>query len=157
MNRTDFLKTSALAGAALVTDPLEVRAFITRKAPQKYRTAVVGAGWWGGNIMRAAVQAGESKIVALCDVDTRQLKKTGEELGKLTADQPKLYRDYREMLTAEKPDIVIVATPDHWHPLIAIAAMQAGAHVYVEKPLATPSTKAKPWSKPPGKRDVSVR
>ena len=136
MNRTDFLKTSALAGAALITDPLEVRAFITRKAPQKYRTAVVGAGWWGGNIMRAAVQAGESKIVALCDVDTRQLKKTGEELGKLTADQPKLYRDYREMLTAEKPDIVIVATPDHWHPLIAIAAMQAGAHVYVEKPIS---------------------
>ena len=136
MNRTDFLKTSALAGAALITDPLEVRAFITRKAPQKYRTAVVGAGWWGGNILRAAVQAGESKIVALCDVDTRQLKKTGEELGKLTADQPKLYRDYREMLVAEKPDIVIVATPDHWHPLIAIAAMQAGAHVYVEKPIS---------------------
>lgn len=136
MNRTDFLKTSALAGAALITDPFEVRAFITRKAPQKYRTAVVGAGWWGGNILRCAVQAGESKIVALCDVDTRQLKKTSEELSKLTADQPKLYRDYREMIATEKPDIVIVATPDHWHPLVAIEAMKAGAHVYVEKPIS---------------------
>ena len=136
MNRTDFLKTTALAGASLITDPVEVRAFITRKSAQKYRTAVVGAGWWGGNILRAAVQAGESKIVALCDVDTRQLKKTSEDLGKLTSDQPKLYRDYREMLIAEKPEIVIVATPDHWHPLVAIAAMQAGAHVYVEKPIS---------------------
>jgi len=136
MNRTDFLKTSALAGASLITDPLEVRAFITRKAAEKYRTAVVGSGWWGGNILRCAVQAGESKIVALCDVDTRQLKKTSEELSKLTTDQPKLYQDYREMLAAEKPEIVIVATPDHWHPLIAIAAMKAGAHVYVEKPIS---------------------
>lgn len=141
MNRTDFLKTSAratlgLAGATLITDPLEVRAFITPKAPQKYRTAVIGTGWWGGNILRCAVQAGESKIVALCDVDTRQLKKASDELSKLTSDQPKLYRDYREMLAAEKPEIVIVATPDHWHPLAAIAAMQSGAHVYVEKPIS---------------------
>jgi predicted dehydrogenase len=136
MNRSDFLKTSALAGATLITDPIQVRAFIARKPAQKYRTAVVGAGWWGGNILRAAVQAGESKIVALCDVDTRQLKKTSDELSKLTSDTPKLYRDYREMLVAEKPEIVIVATPDHWHPLIAIAAMQAGAHVYVEKPIS---------------------
>lgn len=136
MNRTDFLKTSALTGATLITDPAQVRAFITPKKAQKYRTAVVGTGWWGGNILRASVQAGESKIVGLCDVDTRQLKKTGEDLSKLTSDQPKLYRDYREMLATEKPEIVIVATPDHWHPLIAIAAMQAGAHVYVEKPIS---------------------
>ncbi|GAB2526492.1 Gfo/Idh/MocA family protein [Spirosoma aerophilum] len=136
MNRTDFLKTSALAGATLITDPAQVRAFITPKAAQKYRTAVVGAGWWGGNILRCAVQAGESKIVALCDVDTRQLKKTSDELSKLTSDQPKLYRDYREMIATEKPEIVIVATPDHWHPLVAIEAMKAGAHVYVEKPIS---------------------
>ena len=136
MNRSDFLKTSALASATLITDPLEVRAFITRQPAKKYRTAVVGTGWWGGNILLNAVKAGESKIVALCDVDTRQLQKTSNDLSKLTSDKPKLYRDYREMLATEKPEIVIVATPDHWHPLIAIAAMQAGAHVYVEKPIS---------------------
>ena len=136
MNRSDFLKTSALAGATLITDPAEVRAFITRQPARKFRTAVVGSGWWGTNILRCAVQAGESKIVALCDVDTRQLETAGDELAKLTSDKPKLYRDYREMLATEKPEIVIVATPDHWHPLIAIAAMKAGAHVYVEKPIA---------------------
>ncbi len=79
MNRTDFLKTSAratlgIAGAALITDPLEVRAFITPKKAQKYRTAVVGTGWWGGNIMLSAIQAGESQIVALCDVDSTPIQ-----------------------------------------------------------------------------------
>lgn len=136
MNRTDFLKTSALAGAALVTNPQSVRAFITPKRAQKYRTALVGSGWWGTNILRCAAQAGESKIVALCDVDSRQLKTASDVLATLTSDKPKLYKDYREMLAAEKPEIVIVATPDHWHPLVAIAAMQAGAHVYVEKPIS---------------------
>ncbi len=75
-------------------------------------------------------------MVALCDVDTRQIKSAQEELRKLTSDQPKVYRDYREMLAKEKPEIVIVATPDHWHPLCCIAAIESGAHVYVEKPIS---------------------
>jgi len=92
-------------------------------------------GWWGTNILRCAIQAGESKVVALCDVDENQLKKCREEVSKLTADQPRMYRDYQEMLAKEKPDIVIVATPDHWHALCYIEAIESGANVYVEKPL----------------------
>ncbi|MGM9510670.1 Gfo/Idh/MocA family protein [Larkinella sp. GY13] len=130
MNRSEFLKTSALAGAAVVTRPL-----ITLAQQSTYRTALVGAGWWGNNILRCAMQSGQSKLVALCDVDQRQLTKTAEEFSKLTSDKPKIYRDFREMLSREKPEIVIVATPDHWHPLIAIEAMKQGAHVYVEKPV----------------------
>ena len=60
---------------------------------------------------------------------------SGPEVGKLTGDKPKKYGDFRELLAKEKPEIVIVATPDHWHPLITIAAVQQGAHVYVEKPI----------------------
>ena len=100
-----------------------------------YRTALIGSGWWGGNILRCAIQSGESKVVALCDVDANQLNATAAEVKRLNGDTPKLYRDYRELLSKEKPEIVIVATPDHWHPLIAIAAMEIGAHVYVEKPI----------------------
>lgn len=125
----------ATAGSLLTTDASAITPFIVRQKAQKYRTALIGSGWWGTNILRCAVQAGESTVVALCDVDTRQLKQAATELNKLTSDRPKLYRDFRELLATEKPDIVIVATPDHWHPLIAIAAMQAGAHVYVEKPI----------------------
>ena len=102
----------------------------------RYRTAIIGAGWWGNNILRCAIEAGQSQVVALCDVDQRALAATDTELKKLTSDTPRHYRDYREMLAKEKPEICIVATPDHWHALAAIAAMKAGAHVYVEKPIS---------------------
>jgi hypothetical protein len=131
MQRRQFIKTTAAASAALATAPL-IRVVGQDK---KYRTALVGAGWWGGNILRCAIQAGQSKIVALCDVDANQLNATAAEVKKLSGETPKLYRDYRELLLKEKPEIVIVATPDHWHPLCAIAAMHIGAHVYVEKPI----------------------
>ncbi|SDL45011.1 Gfo/Idh/MocA family protein [Siphonobacter aquaeclarae] len=131
MNRRSFLENTAKASVAFSATPLLTS--FTRT--EKYRTALVGSGWWGMNILRAAVQAGQSKVVALCDVDTRQLKTARQELGKLTTDQPKEYRDFREMLAKEKPEIVIVATPDHWHPLCCIAAIESGAHVYVEKPV----------------------
>ncbi len=131
MLRRDFLKNTTVAGAALAAHP-----FITAFSPNaKYRLALVGSGWWGMNILRCALQQGDSTVIAICDVDERQLKTTMQEIQKLTIDRPKPYRDYRELLHKEKPDIVIVATPDHWHPLIAIAAMKQGAHVYVEKPI----------------------
>jgi predicted dehydrogenase len=101
----------------------------------RYRTALVGAGWWGMNILRVAMEAGTAKVVALCDVDRNQLTPALDEVKKLSSDRPKVYTDYRELLAGERPEIVIVATPDHWHPLITIAAVQAGAHVYVEKPI----------------------
>lgn len=102
---------------------------------RKYRTALIGSGWWGMNILRCALEAGSSKVVALCDVDENQLQPALAEVEKLSGDRPARYRDYRELLEKEKPEIVIVATPDHWHPLIMIAAVKAGAHVYVEKPI----------------------
>jgi predicted dehydrogenase len=57
------------------------------------------------------------------------------EAQKLAGMNPKKYKDYRELLAKEKPEVVIIGTPDHWHPLVAIAAAKAGAHVYVEKPI----------------------
>lgn len=130
MHRRQFIKTTA-AGVALASAPL-IR--VTGK-DKVYKTALIGAGWWGNNILGCAMKSGECKIVALCDVDATFLNTTAARVKQLMGDTPKLYRDYRELLSKEKPEIVIVATPDHWHPLIAIAAMEAGAHVYVEKPI----------------------
>ena len=135
MNRRDFLKASAVAtGAALwgAGAPL-VRG--ADKAGKAYTVALIGTGWWGTNILREAMASGRSKLVGLCDVDEGQLEKCAAEMGKLSGDQPKRYKDYRELLEKEKPQIAIVATPDHWHPLITIAAVKNGAHVYVEKPI----------------------
>lgn len=103
---------------------------------RKYKTALIGAGWWGMNILREALASGECSAVALADPDPYQMDKAGQEIAKVSADQPRRYRDYREMLKKERPDIAIVATPDHWHALPTIDAVKAGAHVYVEKPIA---------------------
>lgn len=131
MNRKSFLKTSALAAGAIISRPL-----ITLASQSKYKLALIGSGWWGTNILREAIRSGECQLVALCDVDERQVKKCLEEVNKLTNDQPKVYKNYQELLHKEKPEIVINATPDHWHALIAIDAMKAGAHVYLEKPIS---------------------
>lgn len=131
MKRRDFVKSTAAASITFSALPL---VGLASKA-KTYKTALIGSGWWGMNILRYAIAAGTSKVVALCDVDTKQLNGALEEVNKLCNDKPKSYKDYRVLLEKEKPEIVIVATPDHWHPLITIAAVKAGAHVYVEKPI----------------------
>ena len=132
MNRRTFLRSTAAAG---VLSTFNFHVLGQDKAGKKYRTALIGCGWWGNNILREAMASGACQIVALCDVDRRQLEPTAERVTQGTGDQPKQYQDYRELLDKEKPEIVIVATPDHWHPLQTIAALKAGAHVYVEKPI----------------------
>ena len=133
ITRRDFIKTSAAAGAgaaAFTAVPL-----FGRPVTQKLRTALVGTGWWGMNILGCAMEAGESQVVGMCDVDAGQLNPAAETVEKLTGDRPKKYKDFRDLLDREKPEVVIVGTPDHWHPLVTIAAVRAGAHVYVEKPV----------------------
>ena len=131
VTRRDFLAAAAATGAGLA-----VPAVHGAEKTKKYRTALIGSGWWGMNIFRVALQSGECEPVAICDVDTNQLDPAAAEVEKLTGKMPKKYRDYRELLEREKPEIAIVATPDHWHPLVMIAAVNAGAHVYVEKPIS---------------------
>jgi predicted dehydrogenase len=131
VSRRGFLATSGAVGVALAVPAIHVAA-----KNKTYRTALIGSGWWGMNILRAAMAAGESETVALCDVDRSQLDKAAAEVERLAGKAPAKYGDYRELLEKEKPEIVIVGTPDHWHPLIMIAAVNAGAHVYVEKPIA---------------------
>src|SRR5947208_3167753 len=84
---------------------------------------------------RDAGGRGRSKVVAVCDPDPAQIERcvAASALGNVA---PKRYRDYREMLEKERPQVVINATPDHWHARITVDAVRAGAHVYVEKPVS---------------------
>ncbi|MCI0621193.1 MAG: Gfo/Idh/MocA family oxidoreductase [Acidobacteria bacterium] len=130
MSRRGFIQSSVAAGMANYALPI-----LGEPAGEKHRTALIGAGWWGMNILGEAMASGQCQVVALCDVDERQLNPATDKVNQLSGDSPRKYRDYRELLDKEKPAIVIVGTPDHWHPLIMIAAVKAGAHVYVEKPI----------------------
>lgn len=132
LTRRRFL-AAATAGATALSPFAAPFVHGANKARQ-YRTALIGTGWWGMNILREALKAGQSKVVALCDVDENQLEVSADELASISSDAPKLYRDYRELLDKEQVEIAIIATPDHWHALNSIAALQAGAHVFLEKP-----------------------
>jgi len=131
IDRRTFLKGSVAASVAFAAPNI-----LMADRAGKYRTALIGSGWWGMNIGRTALQSGRCKMTACCDVDSNQLDPAAREIEKLSGETPKKYKDYRELLDREKPDIAIVATPDHWHPLITIAAVKAGADVYVEKPIS---------------------
>jgi predicted dehydrogenase len=124
------MKTSVAAGLLTTAAPY------VHAAPKdkRYRTALIGSGWWGMNLLREAMAAGNLKVVALCDVDQDNLDTSAEEVNDLNGDQPKKFKDFRELLKSEPLDIAIIATPDHWHALNAIAALEAGAHLLLEKP-----------------------
>ena len=130
MDRRQFIKTTSASALSISALPVGL-------APRTpvYKTALIGSGWWGMNILMTALEAGQSKVVSLCDVDHKHLDEASAKIREVTNDTFTTHTDYRELLRAEKPDIVIVATPDHWHPLNTIAAIEAGAHVYVEKPV----------------------
>ena len=129
MKRRDFVVKSSMAFAAL---PLYSATF----QKKEYKILLVGCGWWGMNILTEAITQGNCKVVGLCDVDQKMGEAAQGVVKSLNRDKPKLYKDFREAITKSKPDIVIVGTPDHWHAIPAVFAMQNGAHVYLEKPIA---------------------
>ena len=102
----------------------------------KPRVGLIGAGWYGKCDLLRMIQVAPVEVVALCDVDSRMAEEAAGLVAtrQLSRRKPAVFGDYRKMLSAERFDVVLVATPDHWHALPAIAAMEAGADVYVEKP-----------------------
>ncbi len=84
------------------------------------------------------MQVAPVEVVSLCDVDSVMLREAASQVAARQASKktPRTYGDYRKMLAERDLDLVIVATPDHWHALPMIAAVEAGADVYVEKPIS---------------------
>ncbi|MBI3119667.1 MAG: Gfo/Idh/MocA family oxidoreductase [Candidatus Hydrogenedentes bacterium] len=128
ISRRSFLLGSAAALAGCATTP---RARGRRPSPnEKLDTAHVGVGGKGRGHLNYCLQ--HENVVALCDVDDQ----SAAEFYERCPDVPK-FRDWRRMLDKQRDiDAVVVATPDHLHAPIALAAMELGKHVYVEKPLA---------------------
>lgn len=135
LNRREFLKGST-ALMSLASFGLLGMDFKDQEGP--LRVALIGTGWYGKSDLFRLIQVADVEVVGLCDVDNKQL----EEAGKLVSTRqksgkiPVLYEDYKELLAKEKPEYVLVGTPDHWHALIAIDALKSGAHVYLQKPIS---------------------
>lgn len=102
------------------------------------RVGVIGTGWYGKCDLFRLIQVEPVEVVSLCDVDRKMVAEAAGMVSKRQASKkvPRTYGDYREMLKEKDLDIVLVATPDHWHALAMIAAVEAGADVYVQKPIS---------------------
>jgi predicted dehydrogenase len=134
MNRRQFLKQVS-AAVALSTVTYVPTTFAAEKAR---RVGLIGAGWYGKSDLWRLVQVEPIDIVSICDVDKHMLAGAVEIAAQRqkSKKQPRTYADYREMLKEKDLDIVLVGSPDHWHALHAIAAMEAGADVYCQKPIS---------------------
>jgi predicted dehydrogenase len=129
MNRREFLSasTAGLAASAAGADD--------RKPP---RVGLIGTGWYGKCDLFRLIQVAPVEVVSLCDVDKKMLAEAADMVSQRQASKkkPRTYADYREMLKEKDLDIVMVETPDHWHALPMIAAVEAGADVWVQKPIS---------------------
>jgi predicted dehydrogenase len=136
MDRREFLQAGA-AGLALSASGV-----YAAPADRKLRAGLFGCGWYGKTNLFSLVQVTRDnnpvEIVSLCDVDRKMLDEAADRFGQLQASKkrPKTFGDYRKMLAERDLDLVIVGTPDHWHALPTIAALEAGADVFVQKPIS---------------------
>jgi len=135
MNRRDVLKTGV---AGLATSIVGNYHFAHAAESKAHRVGLIGCGWYGKSDLFRLLQVAPVEVVALCDPDSHML----EGAAKMVADRqkskkaPRTHNDYREMLNEKDMDIVLIGTPDHWHALTTIAALEAGADVYVQKPIS---------------------
>ena len=126
ITRREFASTAALAAVAAAIAPRQ--AFAGQSPSGTLNIAAIGVGGMGASNLKACAN---ENIVALCDVDSDYAAKTFALYPKAT-----VYTDYRVMLDKQKDiDAVIIATPDHTHATITMACLQAGKHVYCQKPL----------------------
>src|SRR3977135_1946596 len=133
MNRRSFLNTTAAALAA------SAAAYAVPYADQKTRrVGLIGCGWYGKADLFRLIQVSPVEVVSLCDVDKRMLSRAADMVATRQASKkkPRTYADYRDMLKEKDLDIVLIATPDHWHALTMIEAVKAGADVYCQKPIS---------------------
>ncbi len=133
MNRRQFLAAGSAAGISLAG--FDSFAAMADKPP---RVGLIGTGWYGKCDLFRLIQVAPIEVVSLCDVDQKMLADSAVKVSErqISKKKPRIYSDYREMLKEKDLDIVLVGTPDHWHALPMIAAVEAGADVYVQKPIS---------------------
>jgi predicted dehydrogenase len=141
--RRNFIKLAAIAGTA----PLILRSGVwaAASAPSRQFTlGFIGVGKQGDGLMHACLPRNDVKVLAVADVDTTRREAARKAVEEHYARESKggsyqgctAYGDFRELLARPDIDAVVIATPDHWHALAAIAAAKAGKDIYCEKPMA---------------------
>ena len=139
-NRRRFVKQSALTAAALSMSPWltpELLAAKRKVSPNdQISFGVIGCKGMGFSNTRSMLKIPEVRCLALCDVDQNVLHERSGNVKDISGDEVAMYDDYRRLLENKDLDFIVIGTPDHWHCLNMSDALDAGKHVYVEKPLS---------------------
>jgi predicted dehydrogenase len=135
MDRRQFLSATAATGAGLL---LGNDLPVTAADGKPLRVGLIGCGWYGKCDLTRLLQIAPVEVVSLCDVDKKMLSDAADLVAarQQSKKRPRTYHDYRDMLKERDLDLVEIATPDHWHALPMIAAVEAGADIYVQKPIS---------------------
>ncbi len=134
MNRREFV--AGAAGLPLTASGKFPESFGLQDKP--LRVGLIGCGWYGKCDLFRLIQVAPVEVVSLCDVDKRMLAEAADMVAQRQAShkKPRTYGDFRQMLKEKDLDVVLIGTPDHWHALQTIAAIEAGADVYCQKPIS---------------------
>ena len=132
ITRRKFVRTSLAAGASVAAAPCIAR---SAQANDKMGIAVIGGGGRGGSHISEWLRDSRTEIVYICDVDEQAASGRASQIEKKQGFRPKVIRDMREAFDDDAVDAISTATPNHWHALTGVWAMQAGKDAYIEKPV----------------------
>jgi predicted dehydrogenase len=133
MQRRQFLQNSAAALALSAALP-----YSAYGDAKKRRVGLIGTGWYGKSDLFRLIQVEPVEVVSLCDVDSQMLANCADMVATRQASRkkPRTFHDYRDMLREKDLDIVLIATPDHWHALPMIEACKSNVDIYCQKPIS---------------------
>lgn len=137
MKRRNFIKgTGAAVAGTILAQTGVLSAAGSSMLADKINIGVIGCNGMGWSNVNSLLKLKDVDLVAICDVDANVVSQRVNDYKKFRNNKPKTYKDYRELLNNRDVDAVVIGTPDHWHCRIMVDAVNAGKHVYVEKPIA---------------------
>ncbi|NQU51784.1 MAG: Gfo/Idh/MocA family oxidoreductase [Bacteroidetes bacterium] len=135
MERRNFIKSTSKAGLAIAATPTILTGNGWKGANDRVNVAVIGIRGMGQSHIQEYQKLNNVRVAALCDVDENLFaERLAKHFTKKNLKEPKIYTDLRKLYEDKDIDAVSITTPNHWHTLAAIWAIQAGKHVSVEKP-----------------------
>ena len=151
ITRRDFLDALAVGAAGLAVGSTAKSYAQIMGSNDRVNFAVIGLNSRAyAHLSSLNANRGAARISHVCDVDSKILSKFADATQRAMGEAPTADKDFRKILEQKDVDAVTIATPDHWHALMAIAALQAGKHVYVEKPCS--HNPARPGTRCPGSK-----
>ncbi|MCB0664178.1 MAG: Gfo/Idh/MocA family oxidoreductase [Saprospiraceae bacterium] len=133
-SRRKFLKNTALSTTAMTLGMSAKSYSRIMGSNDRINFGVIGMNSRGGALIDSILEVKNTSISDICDVDSRVIEKRSGEIQKKSGSKPAGHKDFHSILDNQEIDAIAIATPDHWHAIMAIMGAKAGKHVYVEKP-----------------------